>query len=315
MDYLLLVIGFVLLVKGADFFVDGSSSVAKILRVPSMIIGLTIVAMGTSAPEASVSITAALKGQNEIAMSNVVGSNIFNLIFIIGICACIKPMNIQKGILKVEYPFSIAAGLILLFFAADIFIRNSSVDIIGRIEGVVLVVLFVLFIAYMIYNAMTNRTEAEEEYKQMSLFKSIVWIIGGLVAIIIGGDLVVESACNIAANFGLSQTLIGVTIIACGTSLPELVTSVVAARKGEHDLALGNIVGSNIFNILFILGASAVISPVSVAAASILDLIILTVFSILVFFIAARKLKINRIEGSIMIIMYILYTVYVIYRG
>ena len=245
MEYLLLLIGFVLLIKGADFFVEGSSSLAKILKVPSVIIGLTIVAMGTSAPEASVSINAALSGSNDIAISNVVGSNIFNGLVVVGICAFIAGFSTNRDILKRDMPVNIIITAILCFMFID--------GRLSRIEGIILLAGMAAYITCMIISALKNREEAED-CKIRPLPKSLLYIAGCLIAVIFGGNLVVDKACIIAANFGVSQNFIGLTIVAIGTSLPELVTSIVATRKGDSGLALGNAIGSNIFNILFILG-------------------------------------------------------------
>ena len=237
MEYVLLLVGFVLLVKGADFFVEGSSSLAKILKVPSVIIGLTIVAMGTSAPEASVSINAALGGSNDIAISNVVGSNIFNGLVVVGICAFLSGFQTNAEILKRDMPVNILVTLILCLMFLD--------GTLGRVEGFLLLAGMVLYITCMIRSALRNREEGEV-CKVLPLPKSILFMGGGLAAVIFGGDLVVDNACIIATNFGVSQNFIGLTIIAIGTSLPELVTSIVATRKGDSGLALGNAVGSNL---------------------------------------------------------------------
>ena len=307
LSYVLLIIGFVLLVKGADFFVEGCSSVAKLLRVPSIIIGLTIVAFGTSAPEAAVSITAALTGNNDIAIGNVIGSNIFNLLVVVGACALILPMPIDRGILKKEFPFSIIVALLLMALVG--FDRQ-----VGRVDGLLLLVVFAGFLGWMIHSALTSRDVEEEEFKVMSPLKSTVYILGGLAAVVLGGDLVVKSASSIAEAFGLSQNLIALTIVALGTSLPELVTSIVASRKGENGLALGNVVGSNIFNILLILGASSAISPVAVSFESVIDLFLLVIFSAITWIFARRKFEIGRIEGACMMAMYLGFTAYIIMR-
>lgn len=310
MEYLLLVLGFVLLIKGADFFVEGSSSIAKLLRIPSVIIGLTIVAFGTSAPELAVSISAAMSGSNDIAVGNVIGSNIFNLMMVVGICGIVMPMPINKGILHGDYQFSVLVALVmLLLFAFD---KRLS-----RIDGLILLGFFAYFLYMMVRNTMASRAaggEEEDDIKVMNPLLSAVCIGGGLVAIVIGGDLVVDNACIIAASFGLSETLIGLTVVAFGTSLPELVTSVVASKKGENGLALGNVIGSNIFNILFVLAASAAISPMVVDALSVIDALVLIVFSILVWFMAKERYEISRKEGVIMVVLYLIYTVYIILR-
>lgn len=307
LSYVLLIVGFVLLVKGADYFVEGCSSVAKILKVPSIIIGLTIVAFGTSAPEAAVSITAALTGNNDIAIGNVIGSNIFNLLVVVGVCGLILPMGIDKGILKKEFPFSIVVAAVLL---AMIGFDHQ----VGRIDGLILLVFFACFLGWMIHSALTGREEASEEYKVLTPLRSAVYILCGLAAVVLGGDCVVKSASSIAESFGLSQNLIALTIVALGTSLPELVTSIVASRKGENGLALGNVVGSNIFNLLLILGASSAISPVTVQFESVIDLSVLIVFSLITWVLARGKYKIGRVDGGVMLAMYLGYMVYIILR-
>ncbi len=278
--WIMLVVGFVLLIKGADYFVEGSSAVAKILRIPSVVIGLTIVAMGTSAPELAVSVTAALTGNNEIAVGNVIGSNIFNLMVVTGTCGVILPMAVDKGILNGDFIFSIIiSGVLLAMFAFDMQI--------GRLDGIILLVLFAYFIVKLVRKALKERTEAQEEAESLSPIKIFIYIVGGIAAIVMGGDIVVDrrkalkerteaqeeaeslspikifiyivggiaaivmggdivvdSASKVASSFGLSQNLIGLTIVAMGTSLPELVTSIVASRKGENGLALGNVIGS-----------------------------------------------------------------------
>ena len=309
---IVLIIGFILLIKGADFFVDGSSSIAKLLRVPSAIIGLTIVAFGTSAPELSVSISAAMQGQNEIAISNVLGSNIFNLMVVTGACAAVAAIPVNAGILKREFPFSIfAAGLLLVFslFGSD----NLEI---ARIEGLILLSLFILYIAMQVWGALKSRNESEEDPMEniLSPFRSIALVIIGCIMIVFGGDFVVDSASAIAASFGLSETLIGLTIVAFGTSLPELVTSVVASRKGENDLAIGNVVGSNLFNILMILGISTSINPVPLNPTAVYDCMLLILFSCLVLFFCWSKKRLGRGEGIIMLLLYAVYTTYIIMR-
>ena len=266
MEYLLLILGFVLLIKGADFFVDGCSSVAKLLKIPPVIIGLTIVSIGTSMPEAAVSLTAALSGNNALAIANVVGSNIFNLLSVVGASALICPFIVDKTIMKRDFPICI--GIIVAF---TLMLIDKHIS---RIEGTILFIAFVLYIVMLVRSAIKNREEAEEEFKTLSPLRSALYIVGGAAAIILGGNFTVDSASVIAANLGMSQTLIGLTIVAVGTSLPELVTSVVAAKKGESALALGNVVGSNIFNILFVLGASAMVSPLSNGMEEIIDAVI-----------------------------------------
>ena len=322
MDYILLIIGFVLLIKGADFFVDGSSSVAKILKVPTIIIGLTVVAFGTSMPELSVSVTAALRGSNDLAVSNVLGSNIFNLLVVLGCCALVKPVAAKWSLLKKEFPFSILITIILLLVDSDFSIMKvidgNKGFVLGRWAGLLFLILFVLYIYATVKSALRSRAEAkdmeEEEYKTMSPLKSGIYIVIGLIGIVWGGNLVVDSASNIALTFGWSQTFIGLTIVALGTSLPELVTSVVAARKGENDLAVGNVVGSNIFNILLILGISSFITPITLDVTAVYDTIILIIASIVVYVSAISKREIQRKEGILFLVCYFAFFLYVFMR-
>lgn len=305
MEYLLLLIGFVLLIKGADFFVDGSSSLARIMKVPSVIIGLTIVAMGTSAPEASVSVNAALAGSNDIAISNVIGSNLFNGLVVVGVCAFMAGFKTNPEILKRDMPLNIIVTAILCIMLLD---RH-----INRIEGIILLIGMAVYIAAMVISALKNR-ETADECRILSLPKSLIFIIGGLIAVIFGGTLVVDNACLIAKDFGVSENFIGLTIIAIGTSLPELVTSITATRKGDSGLALGNAIGSNLFNILFILGMSATICPLNVLSESIIDCIILLVSAVILYVFARTKKTMNRWEGIVCVFLYVGYTAYLLIR-
>ena len=305
MEYVWLVVGFVLLIKGADFFVDGSSSLARLLRVPSVIIGLTIVAMGTSAPEASVSMSAALSGSNEIALSNVIGSNIFNGLVVVGICAFMAAFSTNIDILKRDLPLNILITFILCILLAN--------GVLSRLEGILLLIGMTAYLISMVISALKNRQD-EENGKVLSLPKSLLYIAGGLIAVIAGGNLVVDNACIIAESFGVSQNFIGLTIIAVGTSLPELVTSIVATRKGDSGLALGNAIGSNIFNILFILGISAAITPLAVLSESVIDCILLLLSAILLYIFARNKKSMCRWEGAVCILLYIAYTGYLFVR-
>ena len=302
MEYVWLVVGFVLLIKGADFFVDGSSSLARLLRVPSVIIGLTIVAMGTSAPEASVSMSAALSGSNEIALSNVIGSNIFNGLVVVGICAFMAAFSTNKDILKRDLPLNILITFILCIMLAN--------GVLSRLEGILLLIGMTAYLISMVISALKNRQD-EENGKVLSLPKSLLYIAGGLIAVIAGGNLVVDNACIIAESFGVSQNFIGLTIIAVGTSLPELVTSIVATRKGDSGLALGNAIGSNI---LFILGISAAITPLAVLSESVIDCILLLLSAILLYIFARSKKSMCRWEGAVCILLYIAYTGYLFVR-
>ena len=319
-EILILVIGFVLLIKGADYFVEGSSSVARRLKVPSLIIGMTIVAMGTSLPECAVSVTASLTGNNTLAVSNVVGSNIFNLMVVCGVCALFAPLTIKKDTLQKEFPLSIICAILLMFL-------GYFGMTLGHVEGVILLIIFVGYLLWMIQAARTARKKhmkerlmtEEEEFTEddidiLPIWKCLVFIVGGMIAIKYGGDFVVDGASVIAARLGLSQTLIGLTIVATGTSLPELVTSIVAARKNEVDMALGNVIGSNIFNILFVLGIAASISPVAFLLENIIDIIILVIMSLIVMVFAWTSQTIKRNEGIFMLVVYAAYLVYICIR-
>lgn len=322
LNVVLLLVGFVALIKGADFFVEGSAAVAKKLHVPGVIIGLTIVAMGTSAPELAVSISAGLTGSNEIAISNVIGSNIFNLIVVLGVCAVMAPVAVDKSIMKRDFPFSIAITLLLAVFISDMILTGKSVITdtqaraggISRWEALIFIILFAVYILITVRSAIKNRQTQQEEIEDMSGIKCAVYILGGIAAVVIGGQLVVNSAREIALFCGMSETLVGLTIVAIGTSLPELVTSIVASSKGQNGMAVGNVVGSNIFNILLILGVSSFIHPISAGMFSLIDICILLVMNVCVFIFAITGKKINRYEGAAMVLMYVAYTAYAIIR-
>ena len=336
-----LVIGFVFLMKGADFFVEGSSSIAKRLKVPPIIIGLTIVAMGTSLPETAVSVTASLVNNNELAVSNVVGSNIFNLMVVVGVCSILTPILVQKETIRRDIPFSMICALLLLglllfllgtglgsllLLGLGILAAGDTIGMrLGHLDGMILLGFFAGYIVVMIQSAMKARAagknvdmegmeELEEEIGILSWPKSILFIVGGALAIAFGGDLTVDAASRIAIDLGMSQTLVGLTIVSIGTSLPELVTSVVAARKNEVDMAVGNAVGSNIFNILMVLGVASAINPVALIRENIIDIVILIVFSLIVWIYAATKQRISRKEGISMVCMYLIYAGYIIWR-
>lgn len=308
---LLLAAGFVLLIKGADFFVEGSSSVARRLRVPSLLIGLTIVSMGTSLPECAVSVAASLSGSNTLAISNAVGSNLFNLMVVCGASALFTPLRVQAGLLKREFPFSVGcAGLLLA--------AGWAGWALGRGEGVVLLCLFAAYLIWLACSARKARHGEESReflgFQTLPVWRCALYILGGAAAIKFGGDFVVSGASTIAAALGMSQTVIGLTIVAMGTSLPELATSIVAARKGEIDMALGNVVGSNIFNILFVLGVAAAISPVEFILENIIDIGVLIVLSLLVWGLAWSKRRIDRREGVVMLLIYAAYLAYICVR-
>ena len=273
-------------------------------------------------PEASVSITAALQGKNELAVSNVIGSNIFNLLVVLGCSAIIRPLEARWSVLKKEYPFSIIITAVLLFLVSGMsfsdILKGKGTYELGRLGGLLLLILFIVFLVSTVKDALKSRNEIlgepEEEIKVMSRGKSAAYIVVGLAGIVLGGEFVVESASNIAESFGLSQTFIGLTIVALGTSLPELVTSMVAASKGENDLALGNVVGSNIFNILLILGISSVITPIAVDVVAVYDIVILIAASILVYLSAISRKGISRKEGVLFLIAYLGFFAYILTR-
>ena len=312
-----LVIGFLLLVKGADLFVDGASSVAKKLKIPAFVIGLTIVAFGTSAPELAVSITAAMKGSNDIAIGNVVGSNIFNTLVVLGASAAITPIAVEKGMIKRDYPLSIFAAVLLGVLLMDTVLFGAGTMTLGRLDGVILLIAFAGFMVMTVKAGMDHRAEMEEEAEEteaMPVVKSLLFIVIGLAGIVYGGDMSVEGAKGIARFFGLSEAIIGLTIVAMGTSLPELVTSVIAARKGESDIAVGNVIGSNIFNIFLILGLSSVILPMNVSGTYLYDIGMLIGVMVLTYLPIARTKHVSRRMGIIMVLAYVAYTVYLIVR-
>lgn len=320
---LLLAVGFAFLVKGADFFVEGSSSIAKKLKVPPIIIGLTIVAMGTSLPETAVSVTASLVQNNELAVSNVVGSNIFNLMFVIGVCSILTSIMVQKATVVRDIPLSLGCALFLLVLGISGLGDKAGMTL-GHADGVIFLIVFAGYIFTMVRSAMKARAAGQkveiegveecDNMKELSYGKSILFLIVGAAAIAFGGDLTVDTASRIAIELGMSQTLVGLTIVSIGTSLPELVTSVVAARKNEVDMAVGNAVGSNIFNILMVLGISSAISPVALIRENIIDIVLLMVFSVMVWIFAGTRKKIERKEGIIMVVVYLIYCAYIIAR-
>lgn len=310
---ILLVVGFVFLIKGADFFVEGASAVAKKLHVPALVIGMTIVAMGTSLPELSVSVTASIAGSNQLAIGNVVGSNIFNLMVVLGSCALFSALEVSDDTIKKDLPFSIICTVALMVMGI---IGNS----VGHVDGAILLVLFIIFLASMLRAAKKSRTtaaaiaEEDNEIVDIPTWLCIIYIIGGAVAIKYGGDWVVDSCTTLALKFGMSETLVGLTIVALGTSLPELVTSIVAAKKNELDMAIGNVVGSNIFNILLILGVAGAISPMTFLTVNAIDTLILVAFSVIVGLMCLKKKNLNKANGIVMLLLYAVYLGYIILR-
>ncbi|MPQ44905.1 calcium/sodium antiporter [Clostridium tarantellae] len=326
MNYVILILGFILLIKGADFFVDGAAAIAKKIGIPAVIIGLTIVSLGTSAPELAVSVMSSIRENNEITMGNVLGSNIFNTIAVLGATAIVAPLIIEKKTIKKDLFVNLTATL-LLYALAFLKIFGSE-NTLTRFDGFILISLCIIYIVYLIYSVKQNNKESIEkdiameaavESQKINLSNKILIAIVGVLGIIFGGKLVVDSATNIAYNIGLSEKLVGLTIVAIGTSLPELVTSLVAAKKGENEIALGNILGSNTFNILLILGLASFISPMAISSALITDLLFLIFITLLVaglIFANKKEVKIlSKPEGLMLIFIYIGYTIFIIMRN
>jgi len=308
MDIIFLVIGIFFLVKGADLFVDGASSIASNIKIPTIIVGLTIVAFGTSAPEAAVSVTAALAGSNEIAISNVVGSNIFNLMMVVGAAAMIMKMHVQTSIIKEEFPILIVASLLLVVFC----LTGSSIS---RIEAIIFLLGIIAYVVRCVMTALKDRDNLEVEPAKYNTIMAILLGILGMAGIVLGADFVVDGASSIAKALGVSETMIGLTIVSIGTSLPEFVTSVVAARKGEVDLALGNVIGSNLFNILFILGLSGTIIPIPFASSMNIDIFIMLGCTLFVYLIAKTRKSFGFASGLVMVLFNIAYLVFVCIRA
>lgn len=303
LQVLLLAVGFSMLVKGADWFVDGAAGIAEKFGIPQLVVGLTIVAMGTSAPEAAVSITAALKGTADIAVGNVVGSNILNILIILGLTGLITSVAVQKSTLIYEMPYMLLITVVLLFMG----MQGGSVNL---VEGIILWVLFILYLAYLFVMAKKGKQSAEESKETRPVWKLLFWGILGGVVVVLGSNVTVDSATALAEVIGLSEKFIGLTIVALGTSLPELVTSVTAAKKGNADIAIGNIVGSNIFNILFVLGTSALIIPITYEASFIVDTIISVAAGVLLWVATIKSKKLTRPWSIVMLLGYVAYFVY-----
>ena len=317
MAYILLIVGFTLLIKGAGYFVDGSSNIARLLQVPPILIGLTIVAFGTSSPEATVSIIAALEGTADVAVGNVVGSNIFNITLVVGVAAILYPLKVESETIRKEIPFTLLASVALFILMSDIVLQGFSNNVISRGDGFIFMLFLSIFMYYVIEIGLKSRKNAINEPAPENIHwgKNILITILGLAAIIFGGDLVVDNGTKIAYSLGMSETLVGLTIIAIGTSLPELVTSITAALKKESEIALGNIVGSNIFNILFVLGTSAIISPLAVNDKVLIDVVFMIVLTVVLLIFSRTGFKIGKREGMVLVAVYIIYLVYIILRN
>lgn len=321
MNILFLVGGLVLILLGANGLTDGAASVAKQFRIPSIVIGLTIVAFGTSAPELTVSVSSALKGSADIAIGNVVGSNIFNTLMIVGCTALFAPIAITRNTLKKEIPLCILSSVALWVCANDVFLDHSAENILNRADGLLLLCFFAIFMGYTFAIAFPSgqasaEGSGEEEIKLLPWWKSVIYILGGLAALVYGGQLFVNGATGIARSLGVSESVIGLTLVAGGTSLPELATSIVAALKKNPEIAIGNVIGSNLFNIFFVLGCSASITPLHLTGITNFDLFALVMSGILMWFFGLffAKRTITRMEGGILVLCYVAYTAYLIYQ-
>ena len=305
---LLLVVGFILLIKGADFFVDGASSTASNFKVPKILIGLTIIAFGTSAPELAVSIKALSSGSTDMVLGNVIGSNILNILLILGIAAMIRPLSIRSDTIKKEIPIAILISTLLVVLFLDIQLKSGDIDQITRSDGIAILLFFAIFLYYLINMALHDRDKKTVEKPKWKLLPSLLFTGIGLAGIIFGSDLVVNSATNIAAEVGVSERVIALTVIALGTSLPELVTTIVSAKKGETELILGNILGSNIFNICVVLGIPvALFGTVTPGSFQIIDLVMLIFSAVMLFIFSVTKHKISRGEGIALFVTFICY--------
>ena len=312
MDIICLLLGFIIIIKGSDMLVDGSVNLAKFLKIPTLVIGLTIVAIATGVPEIAISISSSLKGSNGLLLGNLLGSNIFNILFILGLIAIIKPLYIKKEIILKNYAFALLSCLVLFIISYDIYFGDSLVNVITRTEGILLLCFAGIFLYSTVLGATLDKNIKAEKGKFS--FKDILYIVVGIVLIGLSAEVIVNSAVNISKWLGIGEDLIGLTIIAIGTNLPELVTSIVAVRKGEVDIAIGNLVGTNIYNIFLILGLAATINPIVISSNAFIDIIVLAITSFIVYIFIQHKKDINRKEGIIMILLYIIYIVYVVIR-
>lgn len=304
-DILFIILGVWCVLKGADYLTEGAAAVARRMHIPEMIIGLTIVAAGTSAPELFVSVVSALKGTSDMAVGNVVGSNIMNTMLIVGVAAMVAPMNISKNTVKKDLPFTVAASMLLLFLAFDHFL--------GHVGGFMLLAGFALFMAYSIYSASRSpEPDSNDQVAQMSKLKSAIIVLGGLLLLIVGSNVFVDHASQLALSMGISEGVVGLTVVAGGTSLPELATTVVAARKGQSALAIGNVIGSNVFNILLILGLTATIHPLQIEGITTIDMAVMLLSVSFVWIFCFTRLKVERWEGATLLVGYLAYLIWLI---
>ena len=313
LQVVILIIGFIVLIKGADLFVDAASSLAANFKVSKMLIALTIVSFGTSAPELAVSIKSMLSGSGDIVLGNVIGSNILNILLILGISGCVHFLNVKNATVKKELPITILLSTILFVVMNDVLISNSKVNSLTRSDGIIIVLFFLVFVYYLISN-MRNKIDSTDEKPKYNILKSIIFTVIGIVCLVLGSNAVVDSASAVATFLGVSERLISLTIIALGTSLPELVTSVVATRKGEYDIAIGNVVGSNIFNIGIVLGIPlALFGGIKSFSINMVDVVVMVLSSVLLFLFSFRDRKISRIEGIVFLGIFVIYYMFVIF--
>lgn len=308
--------GFFLLIKGADYLVAGSASIARRLGVPALVVGLTVVAFGTSAPEFFVNVIAAFNGQTDIAVGNVLGSNLANILLVLGTTALIAPLKLESSTVWKEIPFSLLAAFLVLLFGSDAILEGALTNEIGRIEGLALLGFFVIFIVYT-FGIREKGEKPQSKIEQIPIPQSVLFTLGGLAALAVGGQFVVNGATEVASAFGVTENLIALTVVALGTSLPELVASIVAARKGHQDLAIGNVVGSSIFNVFFVLSSSAVVSPLVFAEANLVDAFAVVTATLVLFvsLFSGKKHEIGKMEGFVLLCMYVGFIVYAIFRG
>lgn len=312
MDVFFLLLSIVVIVKGSDMLVDGCVNLAKFLRVPTLVIGLTVVAIATGVPEIAISITSSIKGSNGLLLGNLLGSNMFNILFILGLIALIKPLLVKREIIIKNYLFALLSCFVLFVISYDVYFGDEAYNVITRSEGILLLCFAGIFLYSTILGVMDeNRLKIE---KGKFTAKDAVCILIGILMVAISAEVIVNTSINISKWFGISENLIGLTVIAVGTNLPELVTSVVAVRKGEIDMAIGNLVGTNIYNIFLILGIAATINPIAISPSSFMDIIILAITSIIVYIFIQHKKDISKMEGILMIGLYMVYIVYVVIR-
>lgn len=329
LNFLFLIIGMVLLIKGADFFVSGASAIAKRCKVPSLFIGLTIVAFGTSLPELSVSITSAISNSIDMSVGNIVGSNMFNMLLIIGVVSLFSPLKMSVSSKKIDLPFLIVITGALLLFSLDHVLNGDINNVLSRTESILFLAILVLYLYILISNAKRTRKQINQEYsnldnsvevhdnaeKELKIWQIVLFVVFGLAAVVFGGECVASTAKFLAIKMGMSEALVGLTIVSIGTSLPELVTSVIAAKKGENDIALGNVIGSNVMNISLILGSVGLIAQAPISSVIVTDIIILFASTIIFSVMCARKSNVSKREGIILLLMYLAYFAFAIIRN